>query len=117
MLTLYLLALWAEILINLFATLLPRFYEVLRNILPPLFVLEHPKLITESSVNVAGTTQSVNLEINPKKNIAGQCLAIFLSTLLVVLNVPLTNSLPHHNRRSRALSSALHFASRPRLSL
>ena len=32
MLTLYLLALWAEILINLFATLLPRFYEVLRNI-------------------------------------------------------------------------------------
>ena len=39
MLTLYLLALWAEILINLFATLLPRFYEELRNILPPLFVL------------------------------------------------------------------------------
>ena len=34
--TYYLLALWAEILINLFATLEPRFYEVLRNILPPL---------------------------------------------------------------------------------
>ena len=43
MLTLYLLALWAEILINLFATLLPHFYEVLRNILPPLFVLGTPK--------------------------------------------------------------------------
>ena len=39
MLTLYLLALWAEILINLFATLDPRIYEVLRNKLPPLFVL------------------------------------------------------------------------------
>ena len=66
MLTLYLLALWAEILINLFATLEPRFYEVLRNILPPLLISLHAKLVRLILSKCGGNNTKCQLIYNQK---------------------------------------------------